>query len=154
FDVVGDGIDPSYVAEDQHAALFRDWEAEREARGEAPPTCGPAPGYSCPEMQYCDTGAMTCHHRVPILVSRNLVEIYNTQFAKSRGVPVIGAMEEFIVSRGGLSKMRLYIDLGATMVQATNAPLKAPPRQIQGVLLGISDKAIPIGITIPMGYVK
>jgi putative ABC transport system permease protein len=154
FDVVGDGIDPSYVREDEHAALFKDWEAEREARGEAPPTCGPAPGYRCPDMQYCDTSAMTCHQRVPILVSRNLVEIYNTQFAKSRGLPVIGAMEEFIVSRGGLSKMRLYIDLGATMVQASTTTLKARPRQIQGVLLGISDKAIPIGITIPMGYVK
>ena len=154
FDVVGDGIDPTYVQNDKNAGLFRDYEAEREARGEPPPTCGPAPGFRCPDMHYCHTTKMTCHHRVPMLVSRKLVEIYNTQFAKSRGLPVIGAMEEFIVQRGGLAKMRLYMDLGATMIEATTTNLKASPRQIEGVLLGINDKAIPIGITVPIGYVK
>jgi putative ABC transport system permease protein len=154
FDVVGDGIDPSYVQSDKNAGLFRDWEAEREARGEAPPTCGPAPKFRCPDLHFCDTRKMTCHHRIPMLVSKKLVEIYNTQFAKSRGLPVIGAMEEFIVQRGGLAKMRLYMDLGATMIEATTTNLKAPPRQIEGVLLGINDKAIPIGVTVPIGYVK
>src|SRR5688572_811103 len=81
FDVVGDGIDPSYLAGEKGADLFKDWEAEREAKGEAPPTCGPAPKYRCPELYFCDKRKMTCHHRVPILVSRKLVEIYNTQFA-------------------------------------------------------------------------
>jgi putative ABC transport system permease protein len=154
FDVVGDGIDPAYLKDDKNAAMFRDFEAEREARGETPPTCGPAPKFRCPDMQYCNTGKMTCHHRIPMLVSRKLVEIYNTQFAKSRGLPVIGAMEEFIVQRGGLAKMRLYMDLGATMIEATTTNLKAPPRQIEGVLLGINDKAIPIGVTVPIGYVQ
>jgi putative ABC transport system permease protein len=154
FDMVGDGIDASYVANEKNTELFRDWEAEREARGEPPPTCGPAPRFRCPDLHFCHTAKMTCHHRVPMLVSRKLVEIYNTQFAKSRGLPVIGAMEEFIVQRGGLAKMRLYMDLGATMIEATTTNLKAPPRQIEGVLLGINDKAIPIGITVPIGYVK
>ena len=156
FDVVGDGIDPSYVAGEKGVELFRDFEAEREARGEKPPTCGPAPKFQCPPLYYCDKRPekMTCHHRVPMLVSRKLVEIYNTQFAKSRGLPVIGAMEEFIVQRGGLSKMRLYVELGATMIEATTTNVKAAPRQVEGVLLGINDKAIPIGVTVPIGYIK
>jgi len=154
FDVVGDGIDPAYAKGDKNTELFRDWEAEQMQSGQPPPTCGPAPKFRCPDLQYCDTRNMTCHHRVPMLVSRKLVEIYNTQFAKSRGLPVIGAMEEFIVQRGGLAKMRLYMDLGATMIEATTTNLKAPPRQIEGVLLGINDKAIPIGVTVPIGYVK
>ena len=154
FDVVGDGIDPSYLADEKGMEKFRDWEAEREARGEKPETCGPAPKYRCPELHYCDKRYMTCHHRVPIIVSRKLVEIYNTQFAKSRGLPVIGAMEEFIVQRGGLSKMRIYVELGATMIEATTTKLDAPPREIEGVMLGINEKAIPIGITVPIGYVK
>ena len=154
FDMVGDGIDPGYVQKDKNAELFRDWEGEQQKSGQPPATCGPAPKFRCPELNYCDTRNMTCHHRVPMLVSRKLVEIYNTQFAKSRGLPVIGAMEEFIVQRGGLSKMRLYMDLGATMIEATTTNLKAPPRQIEGVLLGINDKAIPIGVTVPIGYVK
>jgi putative ABC transport system permease protein len=151
FDVVGDGINPAYLAGDPQAALFRDWDAERE--GKPPVRCGPAPGFRCPSLHYCDTRDTTCHHRVPMLISRKLVEIYNTQFAKSRGLPVIGAMEEFIVQRGGLSKMRLHMDLGATMVEA-NTTLNAQPRRVEGVLLGINDKAIPIGITVPIGYVK
>ena len=154
FDVVGDGIDTDYVKGDKNAELFRDWDAEEKASGQTPATCGPAPKFRCPDLYYCDTRNMTCHHRVPMLVSRKLVEIYNTQFAKSRGLPVIGAMEEFIVQRGGLAKMRLYMDLGATMIEATTTNLKAPPRQIEGVLLGINDKAIPIGVTVPIGYVK
>jgi putative ABC transport system permease protein len=151
FDVVGDGIDASYLAGEPQAGLFRDFEADQKGKPRA--RCGPAPKFACPQLHYCDKRDMTCHHRVPIIISRNLVEIYNTQFAKSRGLPVIGAMEEFIVQRGGLSKMRMYIDLGATMVDATKR-VKAPPRQIEGVLLGISDKAIPIGMTVPIGYVE
>ena len=106
------------------------------------------------QLYYCDKRSRTCHHRVPMLVSRNLVEIYNTQFAKSRGLPVIGAMEEFIVQRGGLEQMKLHLHLGQTMVSATNKHLLAAPREIEGVLLGISDKAIPIGVTVPIGYVE
>jgi putative ABC transport system permease protein len=150
FDVVGDGIDPGYLGDDPTAPLFRDYEAEE--KGKQLVACGPAPKYPCPSLYYCDKRDLTCHHRVPMLISRKLVEIYNTQFAKSRGLPVIGAMEEFIVQRGGLGKMRLHMDLGASMVQVAN--LKASPRRIEGVLLGISDKAIPIGVTVPIGYVE
>ncbi len=152
FDVVGDGIDPSYLEGEPQAAMFRDYEAEEEGKPKV--ACGPAPKLACPQLHYCDTRDNTCHHRVPMLVSRKLVEIYNTQFAKSRGLPVIGAMEEFIVSRGGLAKMRLHLDLGATMIEATSSSLKSSPRRIEGVLLGISDKAIPIGMTVPIGYVQ
>jgi ABC-type antimicrobial peptide transport system permease subunit len=153
FDVVGDGIDPTYLKGEKGMDVFRDWEAEREARGEPPPSCQ-GPKNSCPDLHYCDERDMTCHHRVPLIVSRKLVEIYNTQFAKSRGLPVIGAMEEFIVQRGGLSKMRVYVELGGTMIEATTTKLDAPPREIEGVMLGINEKAIPIGITVPIGYVK
>ncbi|HTE53917.1 MAG TPA: ABC transporter permease [Kofleriaceae bacterium] len=152
FDVVGDGINPTYLADEPQGALFRDYEAEE--KGKPAVQCGPAPKLFCPDLNYCDTRNNTCHHRVPMLVSRKLVEIYNTQFAKSRGLPVIGAMEEFIVQRGGLSKMRLHLDLGATMIEATTSTLRGPPRRIEGVLLGISDKAIPIGVTVPIGYVE
>lgn len=154
FDVVGDGIDPSYLAGEKHGDMFKDWEAEAEASGKPRTTCGPEPQNKCPDLYYCDTTERVCRHRVPMLVSRKLVEIYNTQFAKSRGLPVIGAMEEFIVQRGGLSKMKLYIDLGATMIEATSSNINAPPRRVEGVLLGINEKAVPIGITVPMGYVE
>jgi ABC-type antimicrobial peptide transport system permease subunit len=105
-------------------------------------------------MHYCEIPDGRCYRRVPVIVSRNLLEIYNTQFAKSRGWPVIGGMEEFIVQRGGLKEMRLFMDLGASMMGDTNVELRAGRRTVYGTLLGLSDKAIPIGVTVPLAYVK
>lgn len=152
-DFVGDGIDPAYVAEDEDlAGRFVDWEQKESP--EDMPSCGPPPQYTCDGLRYCDQRDLKCHHRVPVIISPHLLEIYNNQFAKSRGLPMIGAMEEFIVQRGGLSKMRLYIDLGQSFVAGGGKALEAPPRRVEGVLLGISDKAIPIGATVPAGYVE
>jgi putative ABC transport system permease protein len=63
-------------------------------------------------------------------------------------------MEEFIVERGGLGEMRLFIDLGSSMMGDNNVTLRHGQHTVEGVLLGISSKAIPIGVTIPIGYVK
>jgi len=152
FELIGDGVDPSFIDDPKIREGFKDWEAaEKDTQR---PACGPAPKFKCEGLYYCEKLDMTCHHRVPVIVSRHLLEIYNSQFAKSRGMPVIGQMEEFIVSRGGLSKMRLYIGLGHTMVAAANKNLQSKPRQVEGVILGISNRAIPIGITMPIQYVR
>jgi ABC-type antimicrobial peptide transport system permease subunit len=148
-DFVGDGVDPSYIREDDIGEMFKDWEVE-----DTPLLDCTLPKFTCEGLYYCDRTDMKCHHRVPVVISEALIEIYNSQFAKSRGLPAIGKMEQFIVQRGGLSKMRLYIDLGKSAVSMSNKPLLAEPRRVEGVLLGISKKAIPIGATVPMGYVK
>ena len=150
FELVGDGIDPDF-AEDRHKEVFKDWEASEKSGDLA--VCGPAPRYACDGLYYCDERDMRCHHRVPVLVSRHLIGIYNSQFAQSRGMPTIGGFEEFIADRGGLSKMRLYIDLGRTMT-ASNKSLKSAPRRVEGVILGLSDRAIRIGVTVPIQYVE
>jgi ABC-type antimicrobial peptide transport system permease subunit len=152
FELIGDGVHPSFIDDPDIRKMFIDYEeAEKDTELAA---CGPAPKFKCEGLRYCDKRDMTCHHRVPVIVSRHLLEIYSSQFAKSRSMPVIGQMEEFIVARGGLTKMRLYIGLGHTMVAAANKNLKAEPRQVEGVLLGLSDKAIPIGITMPISYIR
>jgi ABC-type antimicrobial peptide transport system permease subunit len=150
FELVGDGVAPSFAEEKFHD-LFKDWETAESPESLA--SCGP-PAFQCQGLRYCDRRDYKCHHRVPIIASRTLVEIYNSQFAKSRGMPLIGGFEEFIVERGGLSKMRVYIALGDTMVAGVNKNLMAPPRMVEGVILGLSDRAVPIGITVPIEYVK
>ncbi len=148
-DFVGDGVEPSYIREDDISEMFRDWETD-----DTPLVDCVLPKFSCEGLYYCDRGDMKCHHRVPVVISDTLIEIYNSQFAKSRNLPAIGKMEQFIVQRGGLSKMRLYIDLGKSAVSMSNKPLLSEPRRVEGVLLGISSRSIPIGATVPMGYVK
>jgi ABC-type antimicrobial peptide transport system permease subunit len=148
-DFVGDGVDPSYIREDDISEMFRDWETD-----DTPLVDCAMPKFTCEGLYYCDRTDMKCHHRVPVVISDTLIEIYNSQFAKSRNLPAIGEMEQFIVQRGGLSKMRLYIDLGYSAVSMSNKPLLSEPRRVEGVLLGISSRAIPIGATVPMGYVK
>ncbi|HET6611507.1 MAG TPA: ABC transporter permease [Kofleriaceae bacterium] len=150
-----DGIDPSFIDNPEDAALFRDWESP-EARAAQKP-CGPAPEYACPspDTYYCKVADGRCHHRVPVLISPTLIELYNAQFAPSHGLPVIdGTLKKLILERGGLGAMWIYIGLGDTMVSGSNTNLKAPPRKVQGVLIGLSDKAMPLGMTVPIQYVR
>ena len=157
FEVGGfaDGIDPSFMEGEDFAEQFMDWETE-ELKAQQK-DCGPAPKFACtPEdMYYCDKQDMKCHHRIPVVISPTLLELYNGQFAKSHNLPQIGAFEQFVVERGGLGKLRFYIGLGDTMVVGSNENI--PPekrRKAQGYLLGISDKAMPIGMTMPIQYIK
>ena len=159
--LVGDGIAADYLADSRHAADFKDWEAETDPATLEPCKVqrqGAETKYSCDgrgrDLFYCDRRDMKCHHRVPVVVSPNLLEIYNKQFAESRGLPKIGGWEVFLAERGGLAKMRMYFHLGEDIVDSGNARVIAPPRMVEATLLGVSEKAIPIGVTVPIGYVK
>lgn len=148
-----DGIPSEMVAGEEFAPLFRDWEAPA---GELA-RCGPAPEYACPDpaRYYCEVRERLCRHRVPVIVSPTLLELYNGQFASAHGLPVIGQFEQFVVERGGLGKLRFYIGLGDTMVAGSNVVVPAhKQRQVQGMLLGISSKAMPIGMTVPIEYMQ
>jgi putative ABC transport system permease protein len=121
--------------------------ATRRKRGKNP----------CPEptRYYCDESDNTCHHRVPVIVSNTLLELYNGQFATSHGLPVIGELEQFMVERGGLGRMRFEIGLGDTMVAGSNHDIAVGKRRrVEAVLVGISPKAMPIGVTMPLSYIR
>jgi putative ABC transport system permease protein len=164
FEVGGfaDGVDPSLLAAPDSgpgtaaakvAELFQDWDSKDEGKRAS---CTPGPrACADPERYYCDTSDRQCHHRVPVLVSPTLLELYNGQFAKSHGLPVIGELEAFMVERGGLSRMRFSIGLGDTMVVGSNSNID-PSRQrvVEGMLVGIHPKANPIGLTMPIQYIE
>ena len=150
FEVGGfaDGIDPGFVADEDFAELFVDWEADE---GEDAERCGPPPDDACPggNRTYCDRSERVCRHKVPVVVSRTLMELYNHQFAPANGLPPItGALEGVLANQ-----LRLQVRLGDTMVGGRTS-LGAPPRRVEGIVVGISDKAMPIGVTIPIGYVE
>ncbi len=163
FEVGGfcDGIDPSYVRDERYSSLFHDWESPAEKAKQT--AC--LPNNKCPDpaRYYCDRrrpvvnprGDNKCHHRVPVLISNTLLELYNAQFAKSHGLPQIGAFEKFVAQRGGLSRMRFYMALGDTMVVGSNSHIdKNKRRLVEALMVGISDKSMPIGMTIPIQYVR
>ena len=184
FEVGGfaDGINPDFVTDDDRIkSLFKDWDsvkddpkrvacepAPRDPNNEviqSPPALnkrkGPVPGkyYNpCPEPSryYCDEVDRTCHHRVPIVMSPTMIELYNGQFAKSHGLPIADLdFVKFVTQRGGLGAMRFSIGLGLTTIAGSNAAIAAhKTRRVEGALVGISVKAMPIGMTMPIGYIQ
>src|SRR5262249_59936098 len=97
-----------------------------------------------PDRYYCDEVDRTCHHRVPIVMSPTMIELYNGQFAKSHGLPIADLdFVKFVTQRGGLSAMRFSIGLGSTTIAGSNTSIKARPRRVAGLLVGLSQKAMP-----------
>jgi ABC-type lipoprotein release transport system permease subunit len=108
-----------------------------------------------PDLYYCDSMDHTCHHRVPVLVSQTLIELYNSQFAPAHNLPEIGELETFIAKRGGFGAMSFEIHLGDTLVAGSNAQIDPAKKHIvQAVVVGISPKAMMTGMTMPLGYMR
>jgi len=108
-----------------------------------------------PDRYYCDDTTARCEHRVPIVMSPTMIELYNGQFAKSHGLPIVETdFVKWVTQRGGLSAMRFSIGLGQTTIAGSNTTIKRPPRRVEGVLVGVSQKAMPIGMTMPIQYIQ
>jgi ABC-type antimicrobial peptide transport system permease subunit len=171
FEVGGfcDGVDPSVLEkEPKLAELFKDWEAPGvddpaktvacvppqpvdDGQGGTKPGKNPCPD---PEFYYCDIQDNRCHRRVPVIVSPTLLELYNGQVASTHGLPMIGDLEQFVVERGGLGRMRFTIALGETMVTGSAMATGDKKRRVEGMLIGITNKAMPIGMTVPIQYTR
>jgi ABC-type lipoprotein release transport system permease subunit len=141
-----DGIDPELIAGEKGSDKFRDWEAE-----EAGKLAACAPERKCPKDYYCGPDEM-CHHRVPVLISRHVVELYNGSFAPAHGLRRIGMAEEAMLDNL-MKSLRFHIELGKSPVKGL-IEVNSPSEKHEGMLVAISNKAMPIGITVPIGYVK
>lgn len=146
-EVLGDGLDPAAVAGPTGAPSsaigplpFADLE-----RGDAQPCDGDAdcttPG------EYCAWDVHRCAKPVPALISPVLVELYNSTFAPAHRLPRIG---DFLLSR--FKGFTFTIELGQSFMGA--AASRGVPRQRRVMLVGVSDKAVPIGLSFPLPYVQ
>ena len=108
-----------------------------------------------PDRYYCDDVERKCKHRVPVVLSTTVVELYNNQFAKVHKMPVADRdlVNELIQSRG-LSAMRFSIGLGSTTVAGGGRRVQANPRRVEAVVVGVSPRAMRIGITLPIEYLR
>lgn len=143
-----DGVDPALLGDEAVAKDFKDWEVELAGKMVA---C--TPERTCADKKFFCAPDNLCHHRVPVLVSRHILELYNGSFAPAHGLKRINALEEGLLS-AFLDKIRFRIDLGKSAVKTLKVNLAEPPSSHEAMLVGISNRAMPLGITLPMGYVK
>jgi len=100
----------------------------------------------CGRYYYCDAKATnTCYHAVPALVSKYIIEMYNGNIAPGRNWPQIN---NFVASQ--FFGLVFTAAIGDSVMGAKRQDVRV--RRIQ--LVGISRKAINLGVTVPIGYVK
>lgn len=139
-ELIVDGIDPALVAEEIGPAFH-------DPRPEGAPRPCKADNECGGEQFYCGTPLTggpekVCREYVPALVSNHLVEIYNGSLRRAYNLPRLN--QKFLL--GFSIEMRV----GASMVAASEKDSYLYERVR---LVGFSDKAITLGITLPRGHV-
>ncbi len=159
-EMIADGIDPVLVEQDvAEGFTFADrHEGENIPEGAFEP---------CEKDDDCDTARMWCGPKegpnvrrgkskkpkkdvervckpyIPVLASHHIVELYNGGLRRAHGFPKLNPNAAI-----GLT---MDLDFGRSMVKgAREDEVQAERAQ----LVGFSDKAISVGVTMPIGYVK
>lgn len=137
-EIVADGIDPQLVAEEVGRTF---WEVE--AHTTAVPCVRDE---QCGDGSYCGDALSpepgVCRSFIPALVSPYVVELYNGAFRRSYGLPKINP--------DSLTGLVFEMDFGASTVR----PSASRPIREKIQFAGVSDKAIPLGVTLPLGVVR
>ncbi len=137
-EIVADGIDPELVADDL-GGVFREVDSDRTST-----PC--SRDEQCGDESYCDGSRSfsggTCRPYIPVLVSPYVVELYNGAFRRSYGLPKINP--------DSLMGLAFEMDFGAS----TFRPSALPTIRERMRLVGVSDKAITLGVTLPLGEVR
>jgi hypothetical protein len=139
-ELVADGIDPALVAEGVGPA-FHD-----------PRLDGSVVGRPCSDNRACTAGAICvgasasasgeCREEIPVIVSEHMVELYNGAFRRAYRLPK--------VNPEGLIGLGLDVRFGASSLRPSHR--RAVLERV--TLVGFSDAAIPLGITMPLGFVQ
>lgn len=164
-EIVADGIDPDLLASEinKDGFEFVDFDApERLAtepvkackvdddcgeRSETKMYCGLPAGTLIPsdgsEAEVAKKTGKVCRHFVPVIVSNHVIELYNGTLRRAHGFPKLNpeAVRGFAFD----------LIIGESMVAASNKDHVVHDR---GMFVGFTDKAIPLGITMPLGYVQ
>lgn len=142
-ELIGDGIEPSLVAWELPAGQVFD---DPLSRAKTP--CGD--DAACTAPQYCEKpgGAAEgrCSDPVPVLVSRYLVEIFDKSIAPAHGLPPIG--ETLIARAQGVT---FSLRLGESLLGKARS---GAPRTVKAQLVGISRRAVDLGVTLPLPVVE
>jgi len=141
-EIIGDGVDPALVQDDVLADLkFSD---PLETPGAK---CWK--DKDCEEGQYCEGPSGVegvCSDPVPVLASEFMVEMFDKSIAPAHNLPPMGRS---IIERA--SGLVFWMWLGESMLGKSK---KGKPRKVLARLVGVSPRAIDLGITVPIQVVR
>lgn len=139
-ELVADGIDPALVAGD----VGEDFHDPRIDPSVLSLVCGE--NSACPGGAVCVgasvLGPGECREEIPVIVSEHMVELYNGAFRRAYRLPKINP--EALVGLG------LDVSFGASSLRPSGRRVVRE----RVTLVGFSDAAIPLGITMPLGFVE
>ena len=95
----------------------------------------------CARGGWCKAGA--CTEMVPVLVSHHLIEVYNGSLSRVHSLPKL--------SSTALNGFTFEIVVGDSMVPSA---VREQRKSVRAVVVGISRKALPLGITVPLSQVR
>ena len=136
-----DGIEPALVTDE----IDSDYHFDYTPPPEEPKAC--ETDKDCPNQHWCGRAfkedPQLCHPYVPVVASPHLVELYNGTLRRAHGFPKLNP--DFVVG------LTFDMFVGRSMVKGSR---KEKVLHEKGLLVGFSDKAISIGATIPIDYVR
>ncbi len=83
--------------------------------------------------------------RIPVLISKRLLDLYNATLAEVSNFPKLNAQAARLIPP-------FNITVGASAFQRRNHP--KGPKHYPAQIVGVSSRAIMVGISVPLGYIK
>ncbi|MCB9522026.1 MAG: ABC transporter permease [Myxococcales bacterium] len=167
-ELVADGIEPRLVADElEHPGAFTDREVDTACQDDkACPdgqTCGAAGQCekqacdydwdtrltACPGESYCAEDTKRCELPIPVLVSNHLLELYNGSLATAFGGS--GGQKMPRLSKSMVMGFQLWAEFNKSYIDRSRGK-GSITRRLK--LVGFSDKAISVGVTLPLAYVR
>jgi len=139
-EMIADSIEPSLVEGEVNGKIpFID------RRDPSKPQKRCSTDAQCGENDWCAPrdGRRECTPMIPVLASPHLVEIYNGTVRRAHDFPRLNP--DFVVG------LTFDLSIGRSMIKDS---ARANVREERCVLAGFSDKAIPLGVTMPISYVR
>ncbi|MBU0552619.1 ABC transporter permease [Myxococcota bacterium] len=166
-EIIADGIEPALVADELAASSgFKDWEAPISCKADAgcpdgrtcdAGECKKLPCLyeektrltSCPGESYCAADTDHCETPIPVIVSHHLLELYNGSLATALSS---GNRKMPKISKQTILGFQLNVTLGKSFLGRAAKKGRYLTRRLK--LVGFSDKAITVGVTMPLEYVR
>lgn len=141
-EMLADGIDTTLVVEELGEGVFYD---------PIPDATGACKSdEDCPEPRYCEkpSGAEEgkCCEPIPALVSPYLIEIFDKSIAPAHKLPPMGA--SLVDKAKGVT---FNLRLGESLLGKAK---QGAPRTARARLVGVSKRAIDLGMTVPIDVVR